>query len=283
MPTVTRCSLAILFALGTSPAMAAFVFVQWPQGGTLQLPYPQVAQVSGPGYSAVADLGAGRFAAHSWATGDNSLAYAGFTALTLRWEPADGISPLQLPHGWLTAIVTGAFSVAVPPESALGSNTGSSTTLLGVTTGGIAATARLDKITSFSPGGQNSLVQLQDQSSGGAQAVVSAHSASVLSAALLMPALTLAPNQFMTIGGLLQTNLVSVEGAVSVDFSNTYSLQLRLPADFDGALVNLVNGQAFAPEWVRIVPLPAAGWLFLSALALVVAPVRRFAALRLTG
>lgn len=162
---------AATLLLASGAASAAYVYVQWP-GGAEQVAPPDVAEVSGPGYGAMADLGAGVFASIASTPGSGqSFAYSGMNAVTLRWVPADGVSALTLPDGWLTAHVIGGLSVPPPPTGAsLAQQALVEAGLSVLTDAGIAIAGISKPTTSFEDGSQAS--SLADFSQGAGSAII---------------------------------------------------------------------------------------------------------------
>lgn len=269
MNRLTTASLTVTLAvlLYAESAHAAFVSVQWPTGSQ-QLAFPQVATASGAGYAAQADLGTGVFEAASSVVDGNSLAYAGFSLLQIRYvAPAsDPTRAWVIPEGWLTANVTASLAVAPMPGSASGFNSGLLQANLAAVVGTTSYTAAVSHQVVETPGGGGSVTTDTSGSQNGGQAVINAASASTLDVALRLPELVVAPNGILRLSGLLQTNVLSNFGPVGVDASNTYALGLQLPADFAGSLINTATGQPFTPGWITPVPLPASGALLWAAI-----------------
>ena len=256
---------AATLLLASGAANAAYVYVQWP-GGFEQVAYPEVAAESGTGYGAMADLGAGVFASTaSTPESGQSFAYSGMNAVThagfLRMFGADAA-------GWLTARVS--LSVPPPTGASLAQQALVEAGLSVLTNAGIAI-ARISKLTtSFEDGSQAS--SIFDFSQGGGSAIIDVDTPSALEMILWQPGISLAPDDVFVLGGWLQ---VSVSGqGVSSDFSQTHALEVQLPPDVDGALINTATGLPFSADWITV-PEPARGSLVWSGLAGVLMIVAR--------
>jgi hypothetical protein len=269
-------TLAITLLLAAGPANAAFVSVQWP-GDSQQLAYPAVAEVSGTGYAARADLGSGVFEAASWVVDGNSLAYSSFELLQLRYvaPAADPTKALLLPAGWITVDVTASFAVPVMPDTATQFNNGQLQANVAVNANSTDHVAAVAQSVSEQPGGTGSMTASTSGSQNGGEGVINESSPSLLDATLRLPALTIAPNGVFRLSGLLQTNVLSNFDLVSVDASNTYAIRMQLPAYFDGTLIDTATGLPFSPDWVTPVPLPASGVLLWTAMSGLLVAMRR--------
>lgn len=276
MTTSRIRTLAITLFLAAGPANAAFVSVQWP-GASQQLAYPAVAEASGTGYAARADLGSGVFEAASWVVDGNSLAYASFELLQLRYvaPAADPARALLLPAGWITVDVTASFAVPVMPDTATSFNNGQLQANVAVNANATDHVAAVAQSVSEQPGGTGSVTASTSGSQNGGEGFINESSAFVLDATLRLPALTIAPNGVFRLSGLLQTNVLSNFDLVSVDASNTYAIRMQLPADFDGTLIDTATGLPFNPDWVTTVPLPASGALLWAAMSGLLVVTRR--------
>ncbi len=269
------CRLAgTLAAFMALPAYAGFVSVQWPSG-TEQVHYPLVAEESGPGFAGLANLSTGRFAAMSYVDSGNFHAYAAFSLVQIRWVPDDGTSTFTINPGDISARVAGTLSVPLPPPMSVDGNIGMATAVLSLEGGPVPGTATFAK-TLVTSGAGSSTSASYPSTSGGAQISVAVDTATALDVTLLMPGLTLGPNQVFRLSGLLQTNVTSNGGLVTVDFDDAgYQLTWLLPATLGGTLIDLNTGEPLDVEWASPVPLPAASLFMLTGLALAGAGIRR--------
>ena len=232
---------------------------------------------------ASANLGAGDLQAScSWAYAGTSFNYCSISAGI--W-PGDqlrltnvGVTPVTLGAGALYVDVFGTYTLGQHPSvSGPGTASASAAADLWVfkgTTAYYAGGTHSVGIT-FDAGGNivSSYTNFDNASQYGGQVDVFTDTLNELHLGLSVPALTLAPGEYMDLYAVFGV-LSSGENAIALaDFAQTTALSLVLPA---GASL---EGNTTVPlEWVRPVPVPAAAYLFASGLVALAGVARRKAA-----